>query len=398
MRRSRCPDCGLRGVKRGRHERDHSAAVLHGLYTDDNHVLCSGSTTHTLRRRPRSIYLSGLPRTRLGAATARAVRAHSAVACVGVARIGAACVGAAPRRAPAARRPRRSDARADSKAPRHHRQRDDDRRPPRRRRRRPAHLSLARHRRPRARCSRSPAARAARTPCPPTATTRSASSAPTNCSRPTNTTAPSSSGAPKSTSASPRRRKNPSQKWGHDRVLYDAVLAVRRERPQVIVSTFVGGITDGHGQHQVSGEIAQEVFKAAADPNVFPEQLKPRRRPRPSALAAARRLLHDRPSRPSPRKACSTTPPANGRLQNSTTTSPASGSPRRSFDRCNLPVGTLDLDSGPQLRADCARRLGRTEVAERRRQPIPQRPRHCQLSPLGRCAAAAPQASDKTPR
>ncbi len=65
------------------------------------------------------------------------------------------------------------------------------------------------------------------------------------------------------------------QKWGHDRVLYDAVLAVRSERPQVIVSTFIGGITDGHGQHQVSGEIAQEVFKAAADPNIFPEQLKP---------------------------------------------------------------------------------------------------------------------------
>ena len=63
-------------------------------------------------------------------------------------------------------------------------------------------------------------------------------------------------------------------KWGHERVLYDAVLAVRRERPQVIVSTFVGGITDGHGHHQVSGEIAQEVFKAAGDPSVFPEQLK----------------------------------------------------------------------------------------------------------------------------
>jgi LmbE family N-acetylglucosaminyl deacetylase len=62
-------------------------------------------------------------------------------------------------------------------------------------------------------------------------------------------------------------------KWGHDRVLFDAVLAVRRERPQIIVSTFVGGITDGHGHHQVSGEIAQEVFKAAADPKVFPEQL-----------------------------------------------------------------------------------------------------------------------------
>jgi LmbE family N-acetylglucosaminyl deacetylase len=63
-------------------------------------------------------------------------------------------------------------------------------------------------------------------------------------------------------------------KWGHDRVLYDAVLAVRMVRPQVIVSTFVGGVSDGHGHHQVSGEIAQEAFKAAGDPNVFPEQLK----------------------------------------------------------------------------------------------------------------------------
>jgi LmbE family N-acetylglucosaminyl deacetylase len=63
-------------------------------------------------------------------------------------------------------------------------------------------------------------------------------------------------------------------KWSHERVLYDAVLAVRRERPQVIVSTFAGAVSDGHGHHQVSGEIAQEVFKAAGDPTVFPEQLK----------------------------------------------------------------------------------------------------------------------------
>ena len=63
-------------------------------------------------------------------------------------------------------------------------------------------------------------------------------------------------------------------RWGHERVLYDAVLAVRKTRPQVIVATFVGAITDGHGQHQVSGEIAQEAFKAAGDPKVFPEQLK----------------------------------------------------------------------------------------------------------------------------
>ncbi|MGA8044337.1 MAG: PIG-L family deacetylase [Terracidiphilus sp.] len=63
-------------------------------------------------------------------------------------------------------------------------------------------------------------------------------------------------------------------RWGHERVLYDAVLAVRRARPQIIVATFSGGVSDGHGQHQVSGEIAQEVFKAAGDPKVFPDQIK----------------------------------------------------------------------------------------------------------------------------
>jgi LmbE family N-acetylglucosaminyl deacetylase len=63
-------------------------------------------------------------------------------------------------------------------------------------------------------------------------------------------------------------------RWKHERVLFDAVLAVRKTRPQVIVSTFVGGVTDGHGQHQVSGEIAQEAFKVAGDSKVFPEQLK----------------------------------------------------------------------------------------------------------------------------
>src|SRR5277367_737294 len=60
-------------------------------------------------------------------------------------------------------------------------------------------------------------------------------------------------------------------KWSHERVLYDAVRAVRLYRPLVVTSVFVGGPTDGHGQHQVSGEMAQEVFDAAGDPKVFPE-------------------------------------------------------------------------------------------------------------------------------
>jgi LmbE family N-acetylglucosaminyl deacetylase len=63
------------------------------------------------------------------------------------------------------------------------------------------------------------------------------------------------------------------ENWGHDRVLYDAVRAVRMYRPLVVMSVFVGGITDGHGQHQVSGEMAQEVFAAAGDPKVFPDQI-----------------------------------------------------------------------------------------------------------------------------
>lgn len=68
-------------------------------------------------------------------------------------------------------------------------------------------------------------------------------------------------------------------KWGHDRVLGDVVRVVRMTRPLVITSVFVGGRTDGHGNHQVAGQMAQEAFKAAGDPSMFPEQLKDGLRP-----------------------------------------------------------------------------------------------------------------------
>jgi LmbE family N-acetylglucosaminyl deacetylase len=64
------------------------------------------------------------------------------------------------------------------------------------------------------------------------------------------------------------------QKWGHQQVLYDAVRVVRMTRPLVITSVWVGGPSDGHGQHEVAGEITQEVSRAAADPNVFPDQIQ----------------------------------------------------------------------------------------------------------------------------
>ena len=67
--------------------------------------------------------------------------------------------------------------------------------------------------------------------------------------------------------------------WGHDRVLADAVRVVRATRPLVVTSVFVGGPSDGHGHHQVAGQIAQEVFAAAGDPKMFPEQIREGLRP-----------------------------------------------------------------------------------------------------------------------
>lgn len=64
------------------------------------------------------------------------------------------------------------------------------------------------------------------------------------------------------------------QKWGYDRVLYDAVRAVRMTRPLVVTSVFAGNVSDGHGQHQVAGQMAQVVYTAAADPKIFPDQIR----------------------------------------------------------------------------------------------------------------------------
>jgi LmbE family N-acetylglucosaminyl deacetylase len=63
-------------------------------------------------------------------------------------------------------------------------------------------------------------------------------------------------------------------KWGEDRVFSDVVRVVRLTRPLVITSVFVGGPSDGHGNHAAAGMWAQKVFQAAGDPNVFPDQIK----------------------------------------------------------------------------------------------------------------------------
>jgi LmbE family N-acetylglucosaminyl deacetylase len=76
-----------------------------------------------------------------------------------------------------------------------------------------------------------------------------------------------------------KTREEALEKWDHDRVLSDVVRVIRMTRPLVITSVFVGSATDGHGNHQVAGQMAQEAFLAAGDPNQFPEQIKEGLRP-----------------------------------------------------------------------------------------------------------------------
>ncbi|MEZ5351463.1 MAG: PIG-L family deacetylase [Bryobacteraceae bacterium] len=63
-------------------------------------------------------------------------------------------------------------------------------------------------------------------------------------------------------------------KWGRDEILGDAVLAIRRFRPDIVLLRFSGTPRDGHGHHQSSAILGKEAFAAAADPNRFPEHAK----------------------------------------------------------------------------------------------------------------------------
>ena len=68
------------------------------------------------------------------------------------------------------------------------------------------------------------------------------------------------------------------EKWGHQEILGDYVRMIRTIRPDVIVGFVFDG--DGGGQHhQASTRLTLEAFRAAADPNKFPEQIKHGLRP-----------------------------------------------------------------------------------------------------------------------
>jgi LmbE family N-acetylglucosaminyl deacetylase len=69
------------------------------------------------------------------------------------------------------------------------------------------------------------------------------------------------------------------ERWGRENVLRDCVRVVRLYRPDVIVARFHGADRDGHGNHQAAGILSVEMVKAAADPNLFPEQFREGLRP-----------------------------------------------------------------------------------------------------------------------
>ena len=63
------------------------------------------------------------------------------------------------------------------------------------------------------------------------------------------------------------------QKWDAEEVLADIVRVIRLYRPLVVYSGFRGTSADGHGHHQLAGQLTPVAVEAAADPARFPAHL-----------------------------------------------------------------------------------------------------------------------------
>ncbi len=63
-------------------------------------------------------------------------------------------------------------------------------------------------------------------------------------------------------------------KWDKQKVLADVVFAIRRFKPDVIITRFPPTSRAGHGHHTASAILADEAFDLAGDPKSFPEQLE----------------------------------------------------------------------------------------------------------------------------
>ena len=61
------------------------------------------------------------------------------------------------------------------------------------------------------------------------------------------------------------------KRWGRDRIIERLVRAYRRDRPDIVIPTFLD-VPGQHGHHRAMTEAAREAIALAADPSAFPEQ------------------------------------------------------------------------------------------------------------------------------
>ncbi|MEM7350966.1 MAG: PIG-L family deacetylase [Acidobacteriota bacterium] len=61
------------------------------------------------------------------------------------------------------------------------------------------------------------------------------------------------------------------ERWPKEVLLEDTMRVIRRFKPQVLVAIFPPTAAAGHGQHQASGLVAEEVFRLSGDPDAFPQ-------------------------------------------------------------------------------------------------------------------------------
>src|SRR5215207_8078555 len=60
-------------------------------------------------------------------------------------------------------------------------------------------------------------------------------------------------------------------KWGRDAVVREIVRAIRLVQPDIVIARWTGQPPDEHGHHQAIGQLTPEAFRAAGDPDRFPE-------------------------------------------------------------------------------------------------------------------------------
>lgn len=93
-----------------------------------------------------------------------------------------------------------------------------------------------------------------------------------------------------------KRAEESFERWGRQSMIAVVVQAIRRVRPDVVISVWKGEASDGHGHHIACGEVTREAFDKAGDPKAFPGQIAFGLRPwRPRRL-----LVRERATQPDP--------------------------------------------------------------------------------------------------